>query len=859
LSGTIRLFTQNAQGEYHYRKDIYSFNPHIDLLLKKDQDSIWSLDTKIKMQPSNHSSKDEICLSVHINGTGYIEKVQLEEIELSLNQKEIIHVEGTFSRLKENFEAHANINGDALNLHDLRKSFQNLLPAFIWHQIPFAELNGNLRLLTGTIQGNPEQLHFQVQSKLNELYIRMPSQNIDMEGCNTHIALSGTADQNGFKNGEISTNIQIGKLKYGINDTTAIELGASNILLRSSLGNDLIPLQGQLKGEFTELCQGRLAALIDWDNKNHSPVDFSQLNIKGTLQCDSLSLSELPIGDLDIQGMLNLDFNLNTNQMQQFTVNLNCETPGLQYVFNESSESTPPIRLHANLNGNTDSEFHRVSLDSALIVCDGLLRAVFSGKYNQSSNNISIQLASMQLYNQYIPDFIPGSLKAQMDSLSLSGNENLTIDIQGILSEDTTSAHVNGCLSLNSLGMTSPDQGIEIDQLDGKLIFQGNLNALHGNTSINMGEFRFREMHREPYRDADLQFGWYWIPGDSFSVSNGRLDAHILGLSSSFLLDIGNMYHNPNLRTEMNFLFHSQDSIFLFQDLQLLGKLGFHLSGATTDYNQPWVLLNGLLEVDHFMMAKGKDLVIQNACGSIPVELKVDLKNQTIISDTLFRPLTWIEYENQQQLYKTYSEFVKQLEIDTIRLDEYQMENVVFDLGVTEGYIQVPSFHINLFDGNLGGSILLDLGSLEKERVEYAIQAQASRINSAVLADIQTAKEEETELNMTMSFKGKGVDLDQGIELEGFFYITKMGPKFASTLLEGMDPSGSDRSIRMTRRLLNTGWKPKLFSFDLRHGYVYPSLMLNQPWFSPIRIPGKLEYSRLPLAFFLKNLQSSRE
>jgi len=112
---------------------------------------------------------------------------------------------------------------------------------------------------------------------------------------------------------------------------------------------------------------------------------------------------------------------------------------------------------------------------------------------------------------------------------------------------------------------------------------------------------------------------------------------------------------------------------------------------------------------------------------------------------------------------------------------------------------------------------------------------------------------------MTMAFQGKGIDLERGIDLEGYFYITKMGPKFASTLLESMDPGGSDRSIRMTRRLLNMGWKPKLFSFDLRHGYVYPSLMLTQPWFSPVRIPGKLEYGRLPLAFFLQNLQTPAE
>ena len=110
-----------------------------------------------------------------------------------------------------------------------------------------------------------------------------------------------------------------------------------------------------------------------------------------------------------------------------------------------------------------------------------------------------------------------------------------------------------------------------------------------------------------------------------------------------------------------------------------------------------------------------------------------------------------------------------------------------------------------------------------------------------------------------MAFQGRGLDPTQGINVEGFFHITKIGPNFASTLLQGMDPKGADRSIRMTRRFLNSGWKPRLFSFELRHGYVYPSLILAQPWFSPVRLPERLEYGRLPLEFFLQTSKASQQ
>ena len=152
----------------------------------------------------------------------------------------------------------------------------------------------------------------------------------------------------------------------------------------------------------------------------------------------------------------------------------------------------------------------------------------------------------------------------------------------------------------------------------------------------------------------------------------------------------------------------------------------------------------------------------------------------------------------------------------------------------------------------MGGGLLVELGTGKPDQITYEIKAQLSRINAASLLEGQADDKGQTELNATLAFTGRGIDITQRIDLDGAFHITKIGPEFASTLLNVMDPSGSDRSIRLTRKLLNTGWKPKLFSFELRHGYVYPSIALSQPWFSPIRIPGQLEYGRLPLAFFLK-------
>lgn len=261
--------------------------------------------------------------------------------------------------------------------------------------------------------------------------------------------------------------------------------------------------------------------------------------------------------------------------------------------------------------------------------------------------------------------------------------------------------------------------------------------------------------------------------------------------------------------------------------------------------------------MDSLNVRQGSIFSISNLWGRIPFEFSIDPIKKQFLPDTNYAPLKWVEYERERELLQHLSPIVGNLKIKEVNAAGYQIKDVVMDVDAANGYVQIPWFQMALFDGNVGGNILVRLGTGMKQDISYEIRAQAARINAAVLGNLNANIEEETELDATLSFTGKGIDPAQGLDLEGFFHITKIGSNFASTLLKNLDPKDSDRSIRLTRRLLNTGWKPNLFSFELRHGYVYPSLALSQPWFSPIRIPGKLEFGRLPLAFFIKNKQAN--
>ena len=68
----------------------------------------------------------------------------------------------------------------------------------------------------------------------------------------------------------------------------------------------------------------------------------------------------------------------------------------------------------------------------------------------------------------------------------------------------------------------------------------------------------------------------------------------------------------------------------------------------------------------------------------------------------------------------------------------YRIENIGLDILIRHGYVHIPWFTMKLLDGNVGGNMLVALGEGPMSGVTYEIRAQASRINSAALANIRS-------------------------------------------------------------------------------------------------------------------------
>jgi hypothetical protein len=133
-------------------------------------------------------------------------------------------------------------------------------------------------------------------------------------------------------------------------------------------------------------------------------------------------------------------------------------------------------------------------------------------------------------------------------------------------------------------------------------------------------------------------------------------------------------------------------------------------------------------------------------------------------------------------------------------------------------------------------------------------------MNSAKLLPDSKGRSKDADLNMNLELSGKGLDPTANVEVGGYLYITKIGPQFTDNVLQSFDPRGTDKSIQDTRKLLNWGYKPRLISFEIKHDNLYPSIHLIKGNFFTKMIPlnlsgGKIELARIPIKFFLSNLE----
>ena len=308
----------------------------------------------------------------------------------------------------------------------------------------------------------------------------------------------------------------------------------------------------------------------------------------------------------------------------------------------------------------------------------------------------------------------------------------------------------------------------------------------------------------------------------------------------------------PQLSGELSFKFDDQDAIEVIDGHYLSGALEFALDYAFTDF----LSLEGEIVLDKVAL-KSQFFGLSGAEGRVDFLQDISLEPLYLVKrDFKEDPFYW---ENRPY-FDFNDDDSSNVKIANISVLGWELTGLEADVLWEQSIFQIENFGLFFFDGNLNGNGWVRVDSLLANDFSYAISADGAELNTSLMS--KSKGSESSRLSFTANMRGRQFDpLDNLFDLDGNFFITKISPRVAENILIFMDPRQEDKGIQTMRFFLSKGWGIRSFSFEMNHGFVYSTIVTQQPPFAKplpfivsriVPIEKEIRFSRLPIKFFLQ-------
>lgn len=854
LSGRIRIYSAQSkiilkQGDIYFQNKI-----GLDLSGGWVESGGWNFQGDLNLSSLDTEVKNDPHFSFEIKGDRSGKSVQIVKASLKIAEDEIIKVVGNIGNLIDNATYDLIITGDRLDVNKMLYTGKSLISEFgidIPKVVEDVDVKGSMNFFKGKISGDSKSADFTVSTNLNIADFSFKNDTTQIKDLFIRINSKGNLSKKGLRYVKIDGQAGFQSIETVINDTVAFNTGPLICDLNTELNKFFFPEIGEINIQLEDLFKGVMKFKSRWHIREKSRAAIQNLFVDASLNVDSLDIGSIFFLQPNLTGLADFKIELDSKGLKKNHLTAECRIDSLTY-----SDDLIGDTLHifnADMNFQTDTLFSRWIVDSCLVRFDDLFSLKASGGFSQKQKKVRIAVNILKIDNSKIMTYIPEQIKKDIPEIQLSGKEIISFNFEKYLSRDS-SATVYGNLIIEDAEINLLSENIRSERMEGSIVFRGSPEALKGRVDLSAGRIISERIRSQPLIENSIAFNWGVYSGDSLSISEGQMNIPSLKSRANFIFSAGHLQtlDSQEFDFSIDFNFNSKDSVEVIKDIYMRGRFNGYLNGKTLDPLKQWITFQGDIKSDSVNMSIKKKLYVNNVMSRIPFSIDIDRKEKVFLG----RPSDFVrimeEYGNRRELYKSVFPEIGSLRIESVDIFGYRINNIDVDMLLTDGRICVPWFMIDLFEGSVGGDIEAALNTGKLKDINYKINAAASQINSSAINKKRIKKQKKSEIDAVLNFSGRGLDVSGEIEPDGYFHILNIGPSFTGNLLRSIDPSGTDRSITMTRRLIDMGWKPGIFSFELRHGYVYPSLNLQQPWFSPVRLPERLEYGRLPLSFFLK-------
>ncbi|UCC79182.1 MAG: hypothetical protein JSW64_13040 [Candidatus Zixiibacteriota bacterium] len=475
----------------------------------------------------------------------------------------------------------------------------------------------------------------------------------------------------------------------------------------------------------------------------------------------------------------------------------------------------------------------------------------------------------MNLDNSVLPSYLPaaalealgavelsggsvldGRFSSPVDTFKFTGSSKLTIEPTDILIDDFQSV-LYSLISVSELEVT--DRGI----------------SLFSNSGIE-------ELFNENYSEFD--FSGITIEGEIVSLADTtwritNMNAKIPSLKSRLDLmgDFGFAGEAPFSNLTLYFAFDSDEPVEIGNQLYVKGELKAEIRTASID---TLLEFSGTADFNNIEIESPGVFRCADINGDIPFSGKLNLQDSIFVVERDVTEISGSGYQRARLANMLAREYGR-LKIGRIEADPFYLFDINIDAGFRDGICDIPYLTGELLGGNFYGLLRADLSNVNFMReipdyraVSYKLDLELSNLDFNQLTYGMGPFKERADFGADAHFQGSGLIIpEEDYIISGSLHITKMGPGVALRVLDVLDPENSNPSIMQTRELLDRkllgfidmSYKPKNFSFELKHGSLYPRLFMDQPFFADVlplvRVPMPVEYGRIPVKSLLSNLK----
>ncbi len=447
---------------------------------------------------------------------------------------------------------------------------------------------------------------------------------------------------------------------------------------------------------------------------------------------------------------------------------------------------------------------------------------------------------------------LKGRLTSPRDSISFAGESELSIRSTDLLIEDFQSLLFQ-LVSISEVEIT--DRGVGIT-------FNGDI-----------GEF-----YAEDY--SDLSFSGISFQGEIISSSDTtwrltNFAAEIPSLNCAIYAagDFGFAGDIPFSNFTVRLDFHSEESVALNSVISARGDLAIEMA---TEQRGNIFRFSGVVSPDN-MTLSGTDMFYCDAInGRIPFSGSINLDDSLLIGDKEKSSLARSTYRRIRSMDKRATGFGN-VDIGIITSASVSATDIEVDISFKNGILEVPYFSGDLLGGDFIGRFNLDLREVnllreypDYENLRYDIGLEMASLDFNQLVYGLGPYERKANFTADAAFGGRGIIAPgEDYSIEGMFHISEMGPQVVDRVLDVIDPENQNPGVAQTRSLLNKkllgiidmSYRPTRFSFEIKHGAMYPRLFMKQPFFADVipilRVPMPIEYGRIPLNTIVNTIKEN--